>query len=106
MRDFLIKIINKFYKWIDTIAKDQVLHSYLSTVITNITFAICMICGICPWLSFGISGIVTVLIGLFKEYIIDKWLRHTRVEKKDLIADIVGTILGLITNMLFIISCQ
>ena len=106
MKSLLLKLINKVYNWVDFIKKDNVLHAYVSTIISNIIFIICINNDIYPWLSLIISGVVTIMIGFFKEYIIDLFLRKTIVEKKDLVSDIVGTILGLIINILMISVCH
>ena len=45
-------------------------------------------------------------MGLFKEYIIDLKLRKTKVEFKDIVADIIGSVIGTFINILMILVCQ
>ena len=106
MKEFLLKIINKIYNFVDSTTKDVFLHSYGSTLITNILFIIFLSFKLNPFISLGISFIITILMGLFKEYIIDLKLRKTKVEFKDIVADIIGSVIGTFINILMILVCQ
>lgn len=44
-----------------------------------------------------ISVLITFMIGLGKEYIIDKIMRDSYFDKEDLYADMIGIIIGYIT---------
>lgn len=48
------------------------------------------------FLPLHIAVLITAIIGLAKEFIWDKWLKKGTFEKRDLLADAVGIILGLI----------
>lgn len=48
------------------------------------------------FLPLWVAVLITAAIGLGKEFIWDKWLKKGTFEKRDLLADAVGIILGLI----------
>lgn len=82
-------------------SKDKILHQYLSYVIYMICFG--LLNKLFPiFLCIIMSTIITIGIGLFKEYIIDLRLRNKLVDKEDIIHDLIGIGLALLTSLIFI----
>ena len=48
----------------------------------------------------SIALIITLIIGLFKEIVIDKYLMHTEIDTKDIEMDINGMLGGFIMSFL------
>jgi len=81
-------LINKFYSTvISKIKKDDLLHSYICTILTLM---------ISELSNIMISIIVVSLVALSKEIIIDKMIRDNKISVRDLIADSIGIIIGLL----------
>ena len=81
-------LINKFYTTIiSKLKKDDLLHSYICTILTLFISAVS---------NIMISIIVVSLVALSKEIIIDKIIRDTEISVRDLIADSIGIIIGIL----------
>ena len=81
-------LINKFYATIvSKLKKDDLLHSYICTILTLLISAVS---------NIMISIIVVSLVALSKEIIIDKIIRDNEISVRDLIADSIGIIIGLL----------
>lgn len=92
--------LRKFFEWFYTsvVSKlkiDDALHAYASTIIFI--------------LSYGILGnfmnvyknilwsvIITFVVGLVKEFVIDMWIRKGNAEWRDLVADVAGIVVGIL----------
>ena len=78
---------------VNTLRLDDLLHSYVSTILFVVFFCI-MECFMGFFGSLLCGTAITFALGLFKEYVIDKWLRKTFVDKRDLISDAIGIAIG------------
>lgn len=99
MKDLINRIISKLSK----IQNDKILHSYVSTLITIISFMLFGLLSLDIVLTIGISIIFTLFIGFCKEYFIDYKLRNTQYSNEDMIANCVGIGIGTLINVLIVI---
>lgn len=70
---------------IDKIRKDDLLHILFSVIIMTVLKLLL------PW---WIAALLTILIGILKELIWDKWLKKGTPEWRDIVSDIIGIIIG------------
>ena len=97
MKEKLKNIINNFYnKYINSLSVDQVLHSYISTCLFIIIYALFNIFINIWWVSIILSFIIVNGIGIFKEKIIDEYIRGGKSEFKDIKSNFIGSIIGVI----------
>lgn len=85
------QVFNFLYKYVNKLSADMVLHAYISTII----FLIANL-----FMNIGFACLVTIGIGIFKEYVIDLYIRKTKAELKDIISDIVGIVIGVIISIM------
>lgn len=103
MKGFIKRIVDLFYqKVVSKLKLDDVLHAYISSLLFIVLF-ISLGFGMNIWLAYGISIAITILIGLFKEYIIDKKIRCGIADMRDFKADIFGCGLGMIIGLYIIL---
>ena len=98
MKNFIKKIFTWFYQnVVNKLKLDDVLHAYISTILTNVFF---LSFGMCMnvWIAFSLAILLTLLIGLIKEEVIDKRIRGGEADIRDFIADCVGIIVGTLIN--------
>lgn len=88
MKDLLRKIVN-------FLEPDKSLHIMLSMIILIGFFTFTN--------SLFIATIVTVLVGLFKEFIWDRAMKMGTYNVKDIYANLIGIIIGLIVCCLMIV---
>lgn len=74
-----------FDKIFTNIRKDDLLHILFSVIIMTVLKLLL------PW---WIAALLTILIGILKELIWDKWLKKGTPEWRDLLSDIIGIIIG------------
>lgn len=70
---------------IDKIRKDDLLHILFSVIIMTVLKLL---------LPCWIAAILTMLVGILKELIWDKWLKKGTPEWRDIASDIIGIIIG------------
>lgn len=70
---------------LNQIRKDDLLHILFSVIIMTVLKLLL------PW---WIAALLTLLIGILKELIWDKWLKKGTPEWRDLLSDIIGIIIG------------
>lgn len=70
---------------LNQIRKDDLLHILFSVIIMTVLKLLL------PW---WIAALLTILIGILKELIWDKWLKKGTPEWRDLLSDIIGIIIG------------
>lgn len=70
---------------LDKIRKDDLLHILFSIIIMTVLKLLL------PW---WIAAILTMLVGILKELIWDKWLKKGTPEWRDIVSDIIGIIIG------------
>lgn len=87
----MINLYNKIADFFTNISSDKYLHCIVSIIIAFV-LTLCF-----NWI-FGIAA--TMFIGLFKEYVIDLWIRKTKADWGDILADVIGTLMGTIMAVL------
>lgn len=92
MKNFINKILSIF----ENMRKDTVLHMMFSIMIYVLTFNLTYIFSHNCILAIFIALLIDIIIGICKEYVIDVWIRKSKAEYNDLVADLIGTIIGLI----------
>lgn len=70
---------------LNQIRKDDLLHILVSVIIMTVLKLLL------PW---WIAALLTILIGILKELIWDKWLKKGTPEWRDIVSDIIGIIIG------------
>lgn len=70
---------------IDKIRKDDLLHILFSVIVMTVLKLL---------LPCWIAALITLLVGILKELIWDKWLKKGTPEWRDLMSDIIGIIIG------------
>ena len=95
MKNLIKKMFNYFNK-MGTIRTDLLLHGGVSALLVVLLFNIIFLFKPSS-VSLLLSIFITLVIGVFKEYVIDKKIRDSYVDVKDLYADAIGTFLGAIT---------
>lgn len=88
MKDLLRKIVN-------FLEPDKSLHIMLSMIILIGLFTFTN--------SLFIATIVTVLVGLFKEFIWDRTMKMGTYNVKDIYANLIGMVIGIVVCVLMII---
>lgn len=78
------KLLSKICDWLKP---DKSLHIILSTALVVLFFGITK--------SLVISSLVTVAIGLIKEYVFDGLLKMGAKNVDDIYADLIGTLIGI-----------
>lgn len=79
-----MRLINKIF---DYFSFDGCKHIILSAIILII---------LAIFLPKIIAAAITLGLGLFKEFVYDKYMKKGTFDKKDIVADIVGIIIGLL----------
>ena len=72
-------------KILNYIGQDGLLHILCCIVLVSVIVIV---------LPLWVAIIATVVIGLAKEFVWDKWLGRGTFDKKDLLCDLVGIIIG------------
>lgn len=85
-------------EWLQRLATDKLLHFMVSYVIMEIASVIFK-----GWMG---AFALTLGIGVFKEVVIDKWLRKTKVDYGDLLADLLGAVACFLVIQLMIMLYQ
>ena len=70
---------------LNQIRKDDLLHILVSVIIMTVLKLLL------PW---WIAALITLLVGILKELIWDKWLKKGTPEWRDIVSDIIGIIIG------------
>lgn len=85
---------NNIQKKLMNIRVDNYVHAFFSVIIF-----ILFVCIFDNWFNTSLSilfaGIINIFLGLFKEYVIDLKIRQYMVDPKDIVSDIVGTLIGM-----------
>lgn len=63
----------------------------LHVIICKLIVDVCEI-----FMPLWVALLIGILAGLFKEFVVDKWMGKGTFDKKDLLADGMGIVLGLI----------
>lgn len=80
-------MLERVYKVIDWLGRDGVLHVICSAVI----------CSVLGWvLPAWAAAVLAMAVGVGKEVVWDKWMGRGTFDKKDLAADALGVLLGLL----------
>lgn len=74
-------------KIVNWLKPDKSLHIMISTALVVLFFGI--------FKSIFIATIITMLLGLIKEFVWDKYLKNGTYSNQDLLADFIGTIIGI-----------
>lgn len=74
----------KILNWVGT---DGLLHIICSVIIVSVLNVL---------LPLWAAIMITAIVGIGKEFIWDKWLKRGTFEKKDLLCDLIGIIIGCI----------
>lgn len=74
----------KILNWVGT---DGLLHIICSVIIVSVLNVL---------LPLWAAVLITAIVGIGKEFIWDKWLKRGNFEKKDLLCDLIGIIIGCI----------
>ncbi|WP_346701145.1 hypothetical protein [uncultured Alistipes sp.] len=74
----------KILNWVGT---DGLLHIICSVIIVSVLNVL---------LPLWAAVLITAIVGIGKEFIWDKWLKRGTFEKKDLLCDLIGIIIGCI----------
>ena len=78
-------MLERVYKAIDWLGRDGVLHVICSAVI----------CSVLGWvLPAWLAAVLAMAVGVGKEVVCDKWMGRGTFDKKDLVADALGVLLG------------
>lgn len=78
-------MLERAYKVIDWLGKDGVLHVFFSAVL----------CSALGWvLPAWAAAVLAMAVGVGKELVWDKWMGRGTFDKKDLVADALGVLLG------------
>lgn len=72
----------KILNWVGT---DGLLHIICSVIIVSVLNVL---------LPLWAAVMITAIVGIGKEFIWDKWLKKGTFEKKDLLCDLIGIIIG------------
>lgn len=91
MKDIIRKITN-------FLEPDKSLHIILSLIILVGLFALTN--------SLFIATLLTILVGLFKEFIWDRAMKMGTYNVKDMYADLIGIVLGIIICCLIILHAK
>ena len=86
---------------VGTIPLDYTLHFICSGIIAGVIMMIAGSCGCTLLQSLLLSLLVTMMIGIFKEVIIDTLIKGKQVDDQDISADVVGAALAV-----FLIVCN
>ena len=97
MKDLVKKLFNYINK-IGQIRGDLIIHCGISALILIILFNVIVLCAT-PAIALMWAIFITSMIGVGKEYIIDKVLRESYADKKDLMADFVGICIGTVCEL-------
>lgn len=85
-----------YFNKMGTIRIDLLLHGGVSALLVVLLFNIIFLFK-SSLVSLLLSVFITLMIGVFKEYVIDKKIRDSYFDVKDLYADAIGTCIGTIT---------
>lgn len=81
-------ILNRIVGWVETrLGVSGLLHILFSKLIVDF-------CEM--FMPLWTAVLVSAFVGLFKEFVHDKWMKRGSFEKKDFWADGIGIVLGLI----------
>lgn len=72
----------KILNWVGT---DGLLHIICSVIIVSVLNVL---------LPLWAAVMITAIVGIGKEFIWDKWLKRGTFEKKDLLCDLIGIVIG------------
>lgn len=72
---------------LNQIRKDDLLHILFSVIIMTVLKLLL------PW---WIAALLTLLVGILKELIWDKWLKKGTPEWRDIISDFIGILIGIL----------
>ena len=97
----LKNLLQRIDKAVETIPLDYTLHFICSGIIAGVIMMITGACGCTLLQSLLLSLLVTMMIGIFKEVIIDTLIKGTQIEEHDISADVVGAALAV-----FFIVCN
>lgn len=78
-------MLEKVYKFIDWLGHDGVLHAACSSVLTSV---------LCWVLPVWAAALLALAVGVGKEVVWDKWMGRGTFDRKDLVADALGVLLG------------
>lgn len=101
MKNFLKDKLNKVLNFFGSIRQDLIWHEFISYIIFMVTFG--LLHNECPTdVTIVLSSVVTIGAGLFKEGVIDMYIRGVAGNRADIMHDLVGMILGILTSLLFL----
>lgn len=72
----------KILNWVGT---DGLLHIICSVIIVSVLNVL---------LPLWAAVLITAIVGIGKEFIWDKWFKRGTFEKKDLLCDLIGIVIG------------
>lgn len=78
-------MLEKVYKFIDWLGRDGVLHAACSSVLCSV---------LCWVLPVWAAALLALSVGLLKELVWDKRLGRGTFDRKDLVADALGVLVG------------
>ena len=97
----LKNLLQRIDEVVGTIPLDYTLHVICSGFIAGVIMMITGACGCTLLQSLLLSLLVTIMIGIFKEVIIDTLIKGKEVDDQDISADVVGADLAV-----FLIVCN
>lgn len=89
---FWLYLYKKPMNYLLSFSNDKILHFIVSMILVQILYLLIN--------HISIALIITLIIGLFKEIVIDKYLMHTEIDTKDIKMDINGMLGGFIMSFL------
>lgn len=95
MNTILVRIFNFINNTFANMRKDTILHAAFSMLLYIVIFNFLHIWSP-SYIASSVSFCITLIIGIMKEYVIDKLIRNSFVDVSDLYADLAGTIIGVI----------
>lgn len=101
IKPFLKNKFDNILNYFGSIRQDLVWHQYISFFIFIVTFG--LLHKVClPDVTIVLSAILTISAGLFKEGVIDMYLRGGEGNRDDVIHNLIGVALGILTGFLFL----
>lgn len=98
MKNFIKKIFNWTNDKLGSFRKDLLIHAGVSLAMFVLIFNLLILCMPASFAALW-ATFITLVIGVFKEYVIDKIFRDSYADIQDLYADVAGTIIGIIVTL-------
>lgn len=80
--------------------KLEILINKYKDKVQHIVYSYSLLMFLSSFMGLTLGTIVTIIVGLIKEYIHDKKLKRGTFDKKDIIANFIGMCIGIISYIL------